>query len=384
MTTNLLQPRVFCIGAVLLLASIAAAPASALASPLDQYQIFPSESFHLPVVGTGQQPPAVFDALGDGRLIVVTTTDGDAAPQNGSAAVPRLFVESAVGSRSFDLVGELPLDVNSWTDFGASFLRVSPGGHHVAVGNNGGRIGVFDGTGLSGGGSAPVVTWFETDEFVGAWFDDTQLAVGNTSGVVIFDATPSIATTLAPTTDLVITGMAASGDVAFDAAGNLYTADGFGPAAGLVKRFDLVDWQTARTDGTPLSFSTDGDELLTFSSGASLRIDVDGNIIVGGGRFDLPFSESNGIGLFSPDGSEMRILDPNMANNDQGNFYTLGYNPATGEIFVQEPFALNFGQPVDHTLIHVIRPVPEPSTLLLAGLGAGLCCVGYLRRRNCS
>ena len=63
-----------------------------------------------------------FDVLGDGRLVTLVGAD--------------VYLETSVGSRSFSLHGTLPdADLPS---FGAAFLRVSPDGGKIAIGNNGG------------------------------------------------------------------------------------------------------------------------------------------------------------------------------------------------------------------------------------------------------
>ena len=97
---------------------------SASADTFDEYQL--AESVTLPGGG------GVFDFLNDGRMIVL--------------AVDEVYIETAIRSREFEFLGTLAdAEIPS---FGAAFLRVSPDGQRVAVGNNGfgpgAAVGLFE------------------------------------------------------------------------------------------------------------------------------------------------------------------------------------------------------------------------------------------------
>jgi len=361
---------------------------TASAGVLEEYVVRDDLQFSLPALDpTGFQPPSATAVLPDGRILAVVTDDSDAAPQNFSAGTPKLFVESGVGTRSFALVGDLPLPAvppaTAWPDFGASFLSISPSGNRVAVGNNNGRVGVFSAAGLAGGGPVPAVSWFEVDHFDAAWFDEDLLAVTNLAGVQTFD-------TASTSTDTIITGTTASGGITLDGGGNLYMADGFGANAGNVRRFTLADWQNALATGAPLDFFS-GEDLLTFSSAASLALDNEGNLLVGGGLFTQPFEESNAFAAFRPADGTLRTFDPNAVENEEGNFYVLTFNPVTDEIYINEPFALNNSRRIDNTRMFVVAAggsagapvVPEPGGLPLLAVAMLIFGRRHTGKRRC-
>ncbi|MHC4091325.1 MAG: hypothetical protein ACYSVY_13800, partial [Planctomycetota bacterium] len=200
-------------------------------------------SFELPA-GAGE-----FDVLPDGRLITV--------------AEETVYLESAVGSRAFAAHATLP-DVD-FPSFGPAFVRASPDGTKLAVGNNGGasftnyRVGVFDLDTWAG-------DWFSASHFDGQWYDDSSLGLtagefGQPSVVTVLDT--SSADPANPTNTTVVGNIGgASAGVAFDPLGNLYTGNGFagaGPSGtGAVKYFDHSSWTAALTGGSPVDFEADG------------------------------------------------------------------------------------------------------------------------------
>ncbi len=268
-----------------------------------------------------------FDVLSDGRLVTLVGAD--------------LYVETSVGSRGFTFYDTLPdADLPS---YGAAFLRVSPDGGKIAIGNNGGasfgaaveraiaadrftaddslprlesrsvqpvfilvsrdgkriaveakevaaagvfEVGVFNFNDLSG-------NWFGVSHFDAEWIDDTHLAL--TAGDFI---TPSVVTALDtgsadpsnPTNPTIIDNIGgASGGITFDKDGNLYTGNGFatsGPSGtGAVKVFGNAAWTTAWSGGTALDFEADGTLVVDVLSASPLGFDAEGNLLVGGGDF---------------------------------------------------------------------------------------------------
>ncbi len=283
---------------------------------------------------------AVFDALDDGRLVVVSGAD--------------VHIETGVRTGQFALHGELP-DADM-AGFGAAFLRVSPDGQRMAVGNNGGalggneQVGVFDVNSLAG-------EWFDVAHFDAAWVDDTFLALTagdfvNPSAVTILDTTS--ADPQNPDVVTVIDGIGgASGGIAFDAEGNLYTGNGFefsGPSVtGTVKAFANSAWTNAITSEVPLNFESEGQLIIVALSAWPLGFDHEGNLFIGGGDFsDMDRYDYVGIArgsavaaafgggppVSSADPDQFLRLDPDKSNNF--NFFGAGFNPVTTELYVRD------------------------------------------------
>lgn len=336
--------------AVLLLAGKADAAAGAA---FDGYGLV--ESFPLPA-GAGN-----LDVLPDGRLI--------------SLAGVQVMTESAPGTRTFAAAGTLA--GADFSSFGPAFVRVSPSGTHLAVGNGGGasfgnyQIGVFELQGMAG-------RWFEADHFSAAWADDRHLALsGGTFGAPAFVSLLDTASADAgnPVNPVVVQNIGgASGGIAFDAAGDLYTGNGFatsGPSGtGAVMHFAHHAWQAALAGGSPIDFEAQGTLVVDILSAGSLGFDAEGNLFVGGGEFggaDVNFAALvsaaavqraiGGMGAADVlDMSQVRRLDPDMGNDF--NFYSVAFNPIREELYVY-----------DGGMVHVYA-VPEPGSLILLTLGA--------------
>jgi hypothetical protein len=303
-----------------------------------------------------------------------------------------VYVETAAGSESFSLQGTLPAaDIGP---FGASYLRVSSDGTRIAVGNNGGvsfanfEVGVFDFPTLTG-------VWFTAASFDAGWLSNTRIALSAgdfSSGIVTaLDVTsPNPANPMNPT---IVTGIGgASGGVALDGAGNLYTGNGFadaGPSGtGAVKAFDAAAWQAAVSGGPAIDFEADGTLVVDVLSASSLGFDGEGNLHVGGGDFNEPDADYaalvratavagalSGGGPADPnDPSEVRRLDPDEISN--ANFYAVGHNLVTRELYLRDG-----GGPL-YVYAASTSPVPAASTwgisvLTLLVLTAGSVIVGH-------
>jgi len=321
----------------LLLAAVLVLPADAPAELFVSYQY--AGSFALPA-GSGP-----LDVLANGRLVVTVGAD--------------VYVEDSAASATFSLLGPLP--GADFPSFGAAFVRVSPDGTKIAVGNNGGssfsnyQVGVFSLPSLSG-------TWFTASHYDGEWVDNTHVALtagdfGSPSVVTILDTTsPNPLLPLNPTVVDNIGG--ASGGVAFDAADNLYTGNGFqtsGPSGtGAIKAFSLAAWTAAWTSGPPIDFETGGVLVVDVLSASPMGFDSEGHLFVGGGEFsggDVDFAAlvSNqavanalaGMGAADPnDPAEVRKLDPDVANDF--NFYSANSNDLLRRLYVREGDAVHF------------------------------------------
>ncbi|MEE9294256.1 MAG: PEP-CTERM sorting domain-containing protein [Phycisphaerae bacterium] len=348
--------------AAMVLLTIAAAAA---AESFDEY--FLAGSFTLPA-GAGP-----FDVLADGR--VVTLVGGD------------LYTETAVGSEAFGLPGSLPAgDIPS---FGAAFVRVSPGGARIAVGNNGGadfdnfQVGVFSLSGLSG-------TWYSANHFDAEWYDDDHLALtagvfGSPSFVSVLDVNSTDAAN--PVNPVVVGDIGgASAGVTFDDAGNLYTGNGFaigGPSGtGTIKFFDNADWLAPLGGAEPVDFENDGTLIADLLSAASLGFDAKGHLFVGGGDFggDLDYAALvhaaaitdalDGLGpadAFDPE--QVRRFDPDGANDM--NFYAVNFNNVARELYIRAGL----------TVYRYAIPEPASGLLLAGGVFSMLI---HRRRTQCS
>ena len=281
---------------------------------------------------------AWFEPLPDGRILLIRNDE--------------IWIESGVRSRSFSPLGTLP--GADFPSFGAAFLRVSPGGEKLAVGNNGGssfadyKVGIFDIATLTG-------NWFTADHYDAAWIDDIWLALShgdfvNPSIVSALDtnspnpATPDIAT-------LVVNIGGASAGVAFHSSGWLLTGNGFqssGPSqTGDVRAFAPAAWQAALLGGSPLDFEASGLPVTELLSASPLDFDAEGNLLIGGGDFssvdDFDFVgvvHASAVGaalLGGPvvdpnDSAAVRRLDPDAVNSF--NFYAIARNNVTRELYV--------------------------------------------------
>jgi hypothetical protein len=276
------------------------------------------------------------DVEPDGRILVLS----------GST----VFRETAPSSRAFVALGELP-DADL-SEFGASFLKISPDGSRIAVGNEGGasfdhfQVGVFTIASLTG-------AWFDAASFQAAWIDDRFVALtagtfGSPSLVTALDTLS--ADPLHPSNRTIIDNIGgASGGIAFDHHRNLYTGNGFaisGPSTtGTVKAFRRADWRAALRGGSPLDFEAQGTPIVTALSAAPLAFDAGGNLFVGGADFgggDIDFAAfisraavrsalAGGGPVDTSDPAQARKVDPDPAADSA---YGVIVNPQRDEVYL--------------------------------------------------
>lgn len=364
----------------LLLTALAVLSTALRADDFSSYEVDPAATFFLPQGSPDPENrgPTMFDNLADGRLLLLSTGLPDPF---GSSGVPELYVETAVGSRTWTSLGALNLPGGgSWPSFGGAFLSVSPDGSRVAVGDNSlgtQHVGVFStATLLSSGAPATSVNWYTAPHALGRWFDNRQLALSTFGKVTMLDTDSPVA---APVNKDLITGIdGASSDVGFDNEGNLYTGNGFdtgpgGTTTGDVRAFAKDGpggWQNALATSTPLNFLTSGSFFYHALSATSIEFDNEGNAFIGGSDFFGPSGDANYLALRQnpANGSGERTFDPDAVGF---SFYGLVYNEVTGELYANQPFPLT--DPIDNTAVYVITPVPEPSSIVLCLCGvAGL------------
>lgn len=359
--------------------------ATAAADDFSRWEVRPELEFQLPATpSVNHRGPVLFDNLADGRLVMISTLLPDPL---GFTGIAEMYVETAVRSRTWDLLGTLPLPGgDSWSSFGGAFLRVSPDGSRIAVGDNSfvtPRVGVFSTADLLAVGPATMaVDWYPVPHSSAAWYDNQYLAINrgdfSASNVALLDTNSPVAT---PGVTTVVNNIGgASGAVAFDADGNLYTANGFdtqpgGSQTGTIKKFALADWQNAANTLIPLNFEATGQTIATILSASSLEFDTEGNLFIGGSDF-FGGGQSDFLALLqNPElGGGLRIFDPDTSAESS---YNLVYNEVTRELYANQSFPLV--DPIDPTIVYVLT-VPEPAswTLVLSGLVA----VAVYRRRR--
>lgn len=305
--------------------------------------ILPSTSFAQGFTNYHVQPSF---QLPEGSGAVGVKPSGEIVALVGST----VYVETASGSRQFSALGTLAgADLAS---FGPAFVRVSPNGSKLAVGNNGGvdttnfQVGVFalDAT--------LVGNWYTINHFDAAWIDNRLLAVSmgtfpappeqGKSNVIALDTTSDPASPIS--IQLVAEFTGASGGLAFDHAGNFFIGNG---STGAVRSFAKAERDAAlASGGAPLNLDTQGKPILTLLSASPLQFDFEDNLLVGGSgagqgfvglvkaeAVDSAFAGKGQVDTSSTS-TVVQRLDPDTAN--ASNFYTVLTNDARKEFYVQD------------------------------------------------
>ena len=322
---------------------LALAPGAARADLFSSYTL--AGSFTLPA-------PSPFDVLPDGRLITLSGAD--------------VYTEPSLGARVFSRLGTLPgMDVPGYA---SAFVRVSPDGTQLAVGNNGGasynnyQVGVFSIANLTG-------AWFPATHFDARWFDGTHLALtagapgGTTSQVSLLDVASNPSN---PANPVVVTHIGgAAGGITFDVQQHLFTGNGYsfgGPSqTGWVKAFAAGQWLAALHGGAPVDFEDAGTLIGDVSSAASLGFDPEGNLYAGGGAVGAQYAGlvrasavAHALGGGGPAlPQDIRQFDP--AAPDPYRFYDVNVNFVTGELYVRNAATV------------WVYTAPEPGALVLLG-----------------
>jgi hypothetical protein len=344
-----------------------ALPRSARADAFSDYHL--TGTFSLPASA------GPFDNLPDGRLVVLVGTT--------------VLIEASSGSHSFTTLGTL--SAADIPDFGAAFLRVSPNGSKIAIGNNGGvgfdnfQVGVFAVPSLSG-------TWFSANHFDGEWIDDRYLALTGGS----FGA-PSIVTELdtqspqpsSPSNPVLVNNIGgASAGISFDASHNLFTGNGFtstGPSGtGLIKAVPFAAWQAAPVNG-PVNFETQAIPIVDLLSASPIAFDSAGDLLVGGGDFtrnDLDYAAvvrasaiasamAGGGVIDASDPTKVRRLDPDPAASST---YTVMFNSGRNETYL-----VSFGSSTVNVYSPAAINAPAMPVWALSMLAVALVGIGWRR-----
>lgn len=274
-------------------------------------------------------PSSVFDDAADGRLVVASETG-------------TILRQNTANGTGYTTLGSLP--AGSVPSYGAGFLRISPEGGRIAVGDNGavGQIHVISLAALTTSGPITPTT-IGIPNFDAAWDSFGTLLV---NGSPSFGVAPSLRLADASTgswTNLVSQIGDGSGGVALNN-GRVYTAIGY-DAAGLrdgeVRSFALSSFA-----GSPpvVPFST-GLFAAQANTGNTLAFDSAGNLIEAG---------FGGVAVVDLSTSQHYDL-PGLSST---GFYSAIYNDFTHEILVRD-----FGSQT------VLRyAVPAPASIALLGL----------------
>jgi len=311
-----------------------------------EFQIFdPVGSFALP--GASGDLRAL-DVLVDGRLLV--------AHENGD-----VFVETGVGSRSFALLGVLPITPG----INLTFLRVSPSGTTFAVGdfNEIARC-TFP---------SMICSTITAAHFEGYWFDDQYLLVTNS-----FTGTASMVDVLSadPQDPEVITivesipGFAAGIVVAPE--GSLLVGTYVPGTGGVVRAFGAAEWQTAWNTQTPLDFSADGPLVVNTLSAVSLGFDVQHHFHIGGfgdkgsfvGLADAAATKQAMDGVAPVNVKDVSTFCKFYASDCTDDFYIPWNNKVTRELYVR----CFSGSVVDVYRPRIAIPAVSHWGLMIAGL----------------
>lgn len=316
------------------------------------------------LVGSFSAPEGRWDILPDGRLISIGGANGS-----------EIFVQDSVHGSGYSVAGALNTagGINS---FGASFLRVSPGGGTVAVGD-----GNFDASAsvysfaLSDlGGSTPTQR-IVSPNFDGVFLNDGTLFVTGSDAATFANGVYRVDLTGNTSTLVVNDFGGASGGIATDGA-YLYTGNGFGFGTGSSVTGEVRAVALGDVDGSGalVSFENEMIPVARALSAGSLGFDGFGNFLIGGGDgFSGGEADFAGViagsriadalaGLGFTPGVDL-ALSPDPAFAD---FYSIRFNHATGELLV----AANGT---------VYRYIPSPATGSMVLLG---CLVAGRRRRR--
>lgn len=266
------------------------------------------------LVGSFPLAADAWDILPDGRVITLKglTLSAQTLPNSGTFAPIGSLAAATVSS------------------FGASFLRVSPDGSRLAIGDNnfgsGARVHFVSSAALNTSAASPTTSVL-LGNYDAVWSGPAELLVtgfGSSSQLARVDAD-------ALTTRTLITNIGdGSGGVAL-LGSQVFTAIGFdagGITTGRIRSFDLPSLIAAVT---PANFAT-GSPVATILSGASLGFDRFGNLLGGGAdysNFPATIGYASVIDFASP-GQPRLDLFPAGADRP----YSVRFDSATDELLV--------------------------------------------------
>lgn len=315
------------------------------------------------LVGSYALPDGSFDLLPDGRLVAVDSTGA-------------IRVQDAPNANTYSPLGSIDGTIfdGPFGNFGAIFLRVSPDGSHLAIGDNAAhdKVHFVDASALSTSSVTPT-TAVSSSNYDAVWTDNHTLFV--TGSDSLFNPVVTRIDTNTNTSTIVMTaGSGGSGGITTDGT-HLFVADGYNPSSGgaptgNVRSFNLSDL-AAPLPTSPIDFTT-GLLVADALTGASLGFDAQGNFLVGGGDY---FAGSNDAGYaavidkeaiavallggpFAQDSDELRL---SPASSPPFLSYHIFFNAATNELIVGAD-----GTAYRYALV----PTPTTAALFTVGIAA--------------
>lgn len=318
------------------------------------------------LVGTIELPAgtASYDSLPDGRLLSIVGSE--------------FFAQDSVNGSTWSLVGSLPSGQIS--SFGASFVRISPDGATIAVGDNnfgpGATVYTFASSALDPMSPTAAAAWVSSN-LDGHWSSAGRLYVaGASAGGEVREIDLGAMSSRIVLNNIGLSAGGVTTDGAYLYAGNGFDLVPGGSDTGEVRAFDLASISGAVS---PIDFENAGIAVADALSGASLGFDPLGNMLIGGGDV---FGGSNDFGYaavvdgdaidaallggpIAPDSSELR-LTPGAPDHS----YFPRFNAATGDVLVS--YFDNSTFTPGTTLYRYAVPAPGAAALSLALLGIAL------------
>ncbi len=317
------------------------------------------------LVGTFSLPAGtqVFDVLADGRVIAIRGGD--------------IFEQGVVHMSVFTRAGGVSPNIfdGPFGNFGAGFLRRSPDGSTLAIGDNGaqGLIHFVSRAALDPApGSQTPTQSLSVPNYEAHWAADGRLFVtGATAESILSEVDHA-----AMTSRVIVTNIGgASAGVVTDGT-HLYAGNGFdfvsgGSQTGDIRAFAL---SALGSRAVPADFESEGVLVARSLSANSLGFDAGGNLLVGGGDFtsgDQGYAAViDGARIAAALGLGPAAIGADLELAPAGEqFYATRWNGATGELLVSY-----FGS--DSVFRYAI-PAPPAGLAIAAMLGI----VGIRRRR---
>lgn len=323
-------------------------PGAALAAPPFQH------------VGNQSGPGGAFDVLGDGRLIGMS----------GNA----VLIETSLGSGSFEVAGSF--DPGLISEFGASFLSLSPDGSRFLVGDgNFGGARVYEAAVNELNGGSILYRSFAHENFAAAWYDDNRIAIAAANPNTFLGAVSILDLNTGASTDILSLD-GASGGVSFDHQGNLFTGNGFdmlpgGSSTGDVRAFFASDIaEILSGQRSAFNFADAGQFIGRALSAGSLDFDDSGRLFIGGGDFNsgefnyFAIADAAAVARAWGGGDPLNMSDlfrddPDL---DPFSFYGAVFNDITGEWLVASGSSFT---------LYRYAEIPAPATLTLLGVALG-------------